>query len=84
VRHGFHRGSRREESYVAVVVVEGLARQLGIPSVGAIVKNDGSIDQDRLAELAIPLARKSTAELRTAATKAWADLFGEPLVRLYD
>ncbi|HEY4059637.1 MAG TPA: hypothetical protein VGM39_23645 [Kofleriaceae bacterium] len=84
VRHGFHRGARREESYVAVVVVEGLARQLGIPSVGAIVKNDGSIDQDRLAELAIPLARKSTAELRSAATKVWADLFGEPLVRLYD
>ena len=84
VRHGFHRGSRREESYVAVVVVEGLARQLGLPSVGAIVKTDGSIDRDRLAEQALPLARKSTAELRSAAAKVWADLFGEPLVRLYD
>jgi hypothetical protein len=84
VRHGFHKGARREESYVAVVVVEGLSRQLGLPTVGAIVKRDGSIDRDRLAELAMPLARKSTAELRSAAAKVWADLFGEPLVRLYD
>jgi hypothetical protein len=83
LRHGFYKGTRREESFVAVVVVEALARQLNIQPVGPIVR-DGAIDRDRLARLALPLATKSTAELRRAAAAAWGELFGTPLVRLYD
>lgn len=82
-RHGFHDGSRREETYVAVVVIEGLARKFGIPPSGPIVR-DGKVDRDRLAQLAVPLAQRTTVELRTAATQLWGEMFGSPLVRLYD
>ena len=82
-RHGFHGGSRREEAYVAVVVIEGLARKLDVPGTGPIV-TDGRIDRDRLAQLAAPLAQRTTVELRRAATQLWGEMFGAPLVRLYD
>ncbi len=82
-RHGFHKGSRREETFVAVVVIEGLARKLGVTQAGPIIRN-GEVDRDRLALLAGPLAQRTTAELRSAAANLWAELFGEPLVRLYD
>ncbi len=82
-RHGFHKGQRREETFVAVVVIEGLARKLGIAPVGAVIRN-GEVDRDRLALLASPLAQRTTAELRRAAAELWAEMFGEPLVRLYD
>jgi hypothetical protein len=82
-RHGFHKGKRREETFVAVVVIEGLARKLGVAQVGPIIRN-GEVDRDRLALLAVPLAHRTTAELRRAAADLWAEMFGEPLVRLYD
>ncbi|MGE0404504.1 MAG: hypothetical protein AB7T06_47785, partial [Kofleriaceae bacterium] len=82
-RHGFHKGQRREETFVAVVVIEGLARKLGIAPAGAVIRN-GEVDRDRLALLAAPLAQRTTAELRRAAAELWAEMFGEPLVRLYD
>ncbi len=83
-RHAF-RPSRRgsPESFVAVIVIEGLARQLGIASPGPVV-HGGEIDRDRLAALVAPIAARSTSELRTAAARLWAELFGEPLVRLVD
>ncbi len=83
-RHAFRRGGPRiEEAYVAVVVVEGLARQLGVPSKGPVV-HGGEIDRDRLAALVGPLTMRTTVELRSAATALWAELFEEPLTRLYD
>lgn len=83
-RHAFRRGGARvEEAYVAVVVVEGLARQLGIESKGPVV-HGGEIDRDRLAALVGPLSIKNTVELRRAATALWAELFEAPLTRLYD
>ncbi len=83
-RHAFRRGGPRiEEAYVAVVVVEGLARELGIPSKGAVM-HGGEIDRDRLAALVGPLTMRTTVELRSAATALWAELFEEPLTRLYD
>lgn len=83
-RHAFRRGGPRiEEAYVAVVVVEGLARQLGISSQGPVV-HGGEIDRDRLAALAGPLTMHTTVELRSAATALWAELFEQPLTRLYD
>ncbi len=82
-RHGFHKGKRREETFVAVVVIEGLARKLGVADVGPVIRN-GEVDRDRLAQLATPLAQRTTAELRSAAATLWAEMFGEKLVRLYD
>ncbi|HEU0030123.1 MAG TPA: hypothetical protein VFQ53_05805 [Kofleriaceae bacterium] len=71
------------ESFVAVIVIEGLARQLGIPSPGPVI-HGGAIDRDRLAALVGPLSERSTFELRSAAARLWQELFGEPLVRLVD
>jgi len=73
-----------EESYVAVVILEGLARRFGIEAPGPVIRDNGEVDRDRLAALAEPLAEVSTLELRKAAAALWADLFGEPLVRIYD
>jgi hypothetical protein len=83
-RHAF-RSARRgtPESYAAVIVVEGLARQLGIASPGPVF-HGGEIDRDRLAALVAPLAARPTTELRSAAARLWAELFGAPLVRLVD
>ncbi|MBA3393616.1 MAG: hypothetical protein H0T89_13285 [Deltaproteobacteria bacterium] len=83
-RHAFRRTPKRvEEAYVAVYVIEGLARQLGIPSPGPVIHH-GAIDRDRLAALAIPLAERSTTELRSAAAALWAASFGTRLVRITD
>jgi hypothetical protein len=83
-RHGFRSTSRRRaETYVAVVVIEGLARKLGIESPGPVIRS-GVVDRDRLAQLVTPLARRTTVELRSAAAALWKDLYGAPLVRLYD
>lgn len=83
-RHAFRRGGPRvEEQFVAVVAVEAMARQLGIASPGPVV-HGGEIDRDRLAALLAPMTGRTTVELRSAAAAAWAELFEEPLARLYD
>ncbi len=83
-RHAFQSSRRGSpESYAAVLVLEGLARQLDIKSPGPAFHN-GEIDRDRLADLVVPLASKPTIELRSAAARLWAELFDEPLVRLVD
>ena len=71
------------ESFAAVIIVEGLARQLKIPSPGPVI-HGGEIDRDRLAALVAPIASRPTIELRSAAARLWAELFDEPLVRLVD
>jgi hypothetical protein len=84
-RHAF-RGTYvgNEESYVAIVILEGLARHLGATPSGSVIRDNGEVDRDRLAALAEPLAEVGTLELRSAAAALWTDLFGEPLVRIYD
>ena len=83
-RHAFRRSaSPVEEAHVAVFIVEGLARQLGIASPGPVLHR-GAIDRDRLATLGIALAERSTAELRSAATALWAEAFERRLVRIVD
>lgn len=82
-RHGFRRGQRTEEAFVAVIVIEGVARRLGITAGGALIRR-GEIDRDRLAGLLVSLSSRTTVELRSAAAALWAELYGEPLVRLYD
>lgn len=70
-RHAFNR-AHNDEAQVAIVVMEGLARQLKIPMLG-----------DH-ASLVAPLAAKSTIELRNAAAALWAELFEDKLVRIVD
>jgi len=84
-RHAFRATTvGNEESYVAVVILEGLARRFGEVPAGPLLRVDGEIDRDRLAALVAPLAQIGTLELRTAAAALWAELFGAPLVRIYD
>lgn len=83
-RHAFRRSAQPvEEAYVAVFVIEGLARHLKIASPGPVVHR-GAIDRDRLAALVLPLSERSTTELRSAAAALWAEAFGERLVRIVD
>ena len=83
-RHAFHAGhTKTEEMLVAVVVVEGIARELQIVAPGPIF-HDGDIDRDRLATLVAPIAAHSTLELRAAAAALWGELFEDKLVRIVD
>ncbi|MEP6862652.1 MAG: hypothetical protein ABJE66_18655 [Deltaproteobacteria bacterium] len=72
------------ESYVAVVVVEGLARQLGVKPAAGPVIHDGHIDRNRLAALAIPLAHMSDDDLRAAARRLWHDFYDEAFIAIVD
>jgi hypothetical protein len=71
------------ESYVAVVVIEGLARQRGIAPDGPLV-HGGHLDMARLAKLARPLADLSDDELRGAARTLWDELYDEPFLPISD
>jgi hypothetical protein len=84
-RHAFRPAGARlsPEAIAAVVVLEGLAAELGIASPGSALRGE-LIDRDRLAALVAPLASVPTIDLRSAAARLWARLFGEPLVRLVD
>jgi hypothetical protein len=67
------------EAYVAVVVIEGLARSTHGPVV-----HGGSLDRARLAQLALPLANLTDEDLRAAARGLWSDLYGSPCERMVD
>jgi hypothetical protein len=71
------------ESVAGVVIIEGLARQLGVESEGPVI-HERQIDRERLAALAAPLTKTSGDELRTAARALWKDLYGEDLVPILD
>jgi hypothetical protein len=67
------------ESYVAVVVLDGLARHAGgAPPMHPLVR-DGALDRTQLAQLALPLAQLSDAQLRAAAHDLWHELYGDVL-----
>jgi len=72
------------ESYVAVVVIEGLARQLGIRVAPGPVIHDGHIDRHRLAILALPLIGVTDDDLRAAARRLWQDFYAEPFTAIVD
>lgn len=84
-RHAFrgYRGRKVEEAYVAAVVVEQIAAELGVRAPGPVVTPEG-IDRDRLSELVAPIAARSTAEIRTAAAVVWTRLFERRLPRIVD
>ncbi|HEX5058243.1 MAG TPA: hypothetical protein VFV99_02730 [Kofleriaceae bacterium] len=70
------------EFYAGVVVIEGLARELGIGD-GPTVKR-GQFDRQRLVALAEPLAAQSSDKLRAAARNLWIELYGEPMLPIID
>ena len=71
------------ESYAAVVVIEGLARELGVVATQRPV-SQGHLDRARLVALAAPLAAQSGDKLRMAARKLWTALYGEPMLPIVD
>lgn len=71
------------ESYAGVLLVEGVARHLGIAAAGPVI-HDRVIDRARLAKLAIPLAAIPATRIQEAARAAWRELFGEPIVPIVD
>lgn len=71
------------ESYAGVIIVEGLARHLGIASPGPVI-HDHRIDRERLTALAAPMVKASGDQLRAAARALWTDLYAEDLVPIVD
>lgn len=71
------------EGVAAVVALEGLARHVG-GGVRPPAMVRGRLDRGTLAETALPLASVSDDQLRTAAREAFAELFGERPVAIYD
>lgn len=76
-----HWGTR--ESYAAVVIAEGLARQLAMASSSPVI-HSGTIDRARLAAIMRGLAAIPADRLRTAARALWTELYDEPLVDIVD
>jgi hypothetical protein len=81
--HAFNQRWGSSESYVAVVILEGLARQLGSVPQNPVVRA-GHLDREALANLARPLAEQSSENLRAAARMLWTELYGEPLLPIVD
>lgn len=78
--HGFNRGRwGSAESYAAVVVIDGLAKELGIDARTPVTIN-GHLDRDRLVSLAIELSAQPSDKLRQAARQLWITLYGEPML----
>jgi hypothetical protein len=69
------------ECYSAVVIFEGLAEELEIPSATGLVTR-GNIQRERAATLYLALAEKPGEALRSAAARLWAKLFEGPLPEL--
>ena len=69
------------ESYVAVVVIEGLARRIGSVAAAPCVQG-GELDRGQLARVALPLAQLTDEELRIQARALWHELYGETVLRL--
>jgi len=71
------------ESYAAILIVEGVARQLELASPGPVI-HDREIDRARLTALLEPLAKLDGEALRTAARGLWRELYGEEIVLIVD
>ncbi|MBP9085772.1 MAG: hypothetical protein KBG15_06620 [Kofleriaceae bacterium] len=83
-RHAFSEVNwGRAESYVAVIVVEGLAQQLRLASPGPAI-HDGQIDRHRLRQVALAVSAVAPADLRLAAAAFWTALYHRPFVPIED
>ncbi len=79
-RHALYSGAPQPEAVAAVVVLEGLARQLAMPP--AILVTSRQIDRPRAAQVYLALLAVPSDQLRAAAGRLWAELFGAPLPAL--
>ncbi len=64
------------EFYAGLVVLQGLAKQLGADVSGRTFHR--GLDRERLAKLELVVANASDAKLREAAKALWTELYGEP------
>ncbi|NVB80769.1 MAG: hypothetical protein HOV81_20400 [Kofleriaceae bacterium] len=71
------------ECYAGVVVLEGLAKKLGMTTFQEPRFQRG-VNRERFMEIAKLLAAQPDAKLREAATALWTELFGEPLTTIVD
>jgi hypothetical protein len=73
------------EFYAGIVVLEGLAKQLGADATLLDTSRwHHGLDRERLAKLALVIARAPDAKLRDAAKALWQQLFGEPATVIVD
>ncbi|MBA3462662.1 MAG: hypothetical protein H0T46_22085 [Deltaproteobacteria bacterium] len=71
------------ESYAGVLIIEGLARHLGMQSPGPVI-HDRRIDRERLTALASPMTKLPGDKLRAAAVALWKELYAEDMVPIVD
>ena len=64
------------ESYAALVLLDGLARELGEHEPLVVGR---TIDREALARVLLAVRRHPPREITRAAASLWAELFGEPL-----
>ncbi|MGE3457524.1 MAG: hypothetical protein AB7O24_20585 [Kofleriaceae bacterium] len=70
--------------YAAIVIFEGLARQIGTPLAAGPRFSNGELDRERLIPAARALLAASGPAIRQAAAKLWLELFGEPVTKIVD
>ena len=63
--------------YSALVVVEGIARELGIESREPLIRDD-EVVAERVNALAAQIATHEGEEIRGAAAALWSQQFGKP------
>lgn len=71
------------EFYAGVLLLEGLARHLKIPSPGPSIY-DRRVDRERLLQIATPLVSLRGEQLRTAARALWKELYAEDIITISD
>jgi hypothetical protein len=70
------------EFYAGIVVIEGLATQLHLDTSGLTFHR--GLDRERLAKLALEIAKLPDAKLRDTASALWRDLYGEAATTIVD
>lgn len=75
------RMSGTAECYAALIILTELARELGVPAPGALIRNR-RVDRERAIELYLRLAAASPEALRAASRRAWERLFERSLPAL--
>jgi hypothetical protein len=70
------------EYYAGVVVIEGLAKQLGADTTTP--RYTKGLDRDRLSAFAKTIAATPSAKLHAAALALWTELYGEPATAILD
>jgi hypothetical protein len=82
-RQVFHRDRwGTGEFYAGLVVIEGIAKQLGADT--STPRYAKGLDRDRLSGFAKLIASQTDDKLRAAASALWTELYGEPPTAIID